>query len=82
MPYDPLMRWEWEGGAVLVEGTMDEDAPEHVGDDGNETAAKHLRWGCPPMADRRRTDQPSDRCKAKTDQGDAPMTGHMEERRR
>ena len=20
MPYDPLMRWEWEGGAVPIEG--------------------------------------------------------------
>lgn len=30
MPGDALMRWEWEGGAVLLDRTMADDAAEHA----------------------------------------------------
>lgn len=35
MPYDPLLRWEWEGGAVPPEDDASSDADaSDAGDDG------------------------------------------------
>jgi hypothetical protein len=55
VPYSPLMRWEWEGGAVLFE-TMptlpkaEAGAEERVGP---------AEIGPPPMADARNRTGPS-----------------------
>jgi hypothetical protein len=65
VPYDPLMRWEWEGGAVLLETTptlsnAEAGAEERVGpteigprpDGGRKNRARPCRHKCKPTPPR------------------------------
>jgi hypothetical protein len=54
VPYDPLMRWEWEGGAVLVKTT----APLSKAEAGMEEDAERLRSGRRSTADARAAPDP------------------------
>jgi hypothetical protein len=55
VPYDPLMRWEWEGGAVLLEDhdpvdSKDEGERPHAGERGVSAAERRVSGGTPDAA--------------------------------